>query len=94
MDTMVGTKIVGALCGSLLILLLGGFFGELIYHVGDKHHGDDHHQAYTIDTGEEDHDDDVVEVAFADVYAAADVGKGERVFGKCKSCHRDRKSVV
>ena len=55
LDTMTLTKGVAALCGSLLIFLLGSWAGEELYHVGYDSHGyDDHHdQAYKIDTGEE-----------------------------------------
>lgn len=86
-DTMTMTKIVGGFCGAFLIFLLGGFFAEFIYHE-PKHHGDDHHQAYMIDTGvEETGDDDAPEVPFAEVYAAADAAAGEKLFRQCKACH-------
>ncbi len=89
LDTMTATKIVGGFCGTLLIFLLGGWAAESIYHVGDHGHGDHHEQAYTIDTGEDDHgsDEDVVEVAFADVFAAADAADGEKLWRACQSCH-------
>ena len=88
-DTMTLTKIVGGFCGSFLVFLLGGFVGEFIYHEAESH-GDEHHQAYTIDTGaEEDADDEeMVEVAFADVYASADASAGEALFRQCKACHK------
>lgn len=84
-DTMTFTKILGGFCGAFLVFLLGGFVAEFIYH---EHHGDDHHQAYTIDTGaEEAPAKDVVEVAFADVYATADATAGEGEFRACRACH-------
>ena len=83
MDTMLGVKLVFAFCGSLLIYLLGGWLSETVYHVGDAHggHGDDHHQAYYIDTGEDDHGEEEAEevVPLADLMAAADIGSGEKV---------------
>ncbi|MEM6464001.1 MAG: cytochrome c family protein [Pseudomonadota bacterium] len=85
LDTMTMTKLMGGLCGSFLVFLLGGFFAEFIYH---EHHGDDHHQAYTIDTGEDDAAAEVVEVAFADVYATADPSAGEGEFRACRACHQ------
>lgn len=87
LDTMTMTKLTGGFCGALLVFLLGGFFAELIYHeVG--HHGDDHHQAYSIDTGEDDEPaEEEVQVAFADVFAAADPGQGPTLFRKCSACH-------
>ena len=86
-DTMTMTKILGGLCGTWLVFLLGGFFAEFIYHE-PKHHGEDHHAAYVIDTGSDDAGgEEVVEVAFADVFATADAGAGEKLFRQCKACH-------
>ena len=87
-DTMTFTKTLGALCGSLLIFLLAGWAAESLYHMGGGH-GEHAEQAYVIDTGEgEAAEEEVVEVAFADILAAADVEKGAKVFGKCKACHK------
>ncbi|MCV6592108.1 MAG: c-type cytochrome [Silicimonas sp.] len=86
LDTMTFTKVIGGLCGTFLIFLLGGFAAEFIYHA-PKHHGDDHHQAYVIDTGADEGAAEEVEVAFADVFAAADASKGEKLFRQCKACH-------
>lgn len=91
-DTMTLTKVVGGFCGALLIFLLGGWAAETIYHTGGGHggHGDAHASTgYAIDTGEGDHGDEeeVAEVPFAEYFAAADVAKGEKTFGKCRSCH-------
>ena len=89
-DTMTFTKVVGALCGSLLIFLLGGWAAEIIYHTGGGH-GDGHEQAYVIDTGEEEEGGEAEAEAgpsFAELFVAADAGKGERVFNKCKACHQ------
>lgn len=87
-DTMTWTKIGGGLFGTWLIFLLGGFFAEFIYHPSHGDHGDDHHAAYVIDTGSDGgEEEEVVEVAFADVFAAADAGAGEKLFRQCKACH-------
>ncbi|SFG82097.1 cytochrome c [Palleronia marisminoris] len=86
-DTMTLTKIVGGFCGSLLVFLLGGWAAEAIYHVGGGH-GDEHAQAYTIpveDSGEGEVEEEGP--AFEEVFASADAGAGERVFGKCRACH-------
>ncbi len=88
MDTMTFTKVLGGVCGTLLIFLLGKWAGESLYHVGGHGHGDDHHAAYVIETGEGEAQEDVVEVSFADLFAAADAGAGEKVFGKCRACHK------
>lgn len=87
-DTMTGVKIVGGFCGAFLVFLLGSWVGEIIYHGGGGH--GEEHQAYTIpvedggDGGEEEGE----EVAFADVYAEADAGAGERLFRQCSACHK------
>ena len=88
-DTMTMTKLLGGFCGAFLIFLLGGFFAEFIYHEAE-HKGEEHHQAYTIDTGEDDHGGgaEEPEVVFADVLAAADASKGPGVFRKCQACHK------
>jgi len=88
-DTMTFTKIVGALCGSLLIFMLGGWASELIYHTGGGH-GDDHQAGYVIETGDDEGGEAEAEEgpSFAERYAAAEPDKGERVFNKCKACHK------
>ena len=92
-DTMTMTKITGGLCGMFLVFLLGKWAAETIYHVGGGHgggHGEEAHQGYTIDTGDDGHDDGPVEEgpAFAEVYATADAAAGEKEFKACKSCHK------
>lgn len=83
-DTMTMTKIAASLCGALLVLLLGKWAAEVTYHVGG--HGAE--QAYVIDTGADEVEEDVVEVAFADVLATADASAGAKVFRKCTACHK------
>lgn len=90
-DTMTLTKIVGGFCGMLLVFLLGNFAAKSIYHNDGNDHGEGHHQAYTIDTGDEDHGgDEVAEEApdFGVVFASADAAEGEGLFKACKSCHK------
>lgn len=85
MDTMEITKIVGAVCGSLLIFLLIQFAADEIF--------DTHSEmvAYVIDTGE---DDAVEEDAAAEdvdveaLLAAADPAAGQGIFRRCAACHR------
>lgn len=87
-DTMTFTKIVGGFCGAFLIFLLGKWAAEELYHVGGGH-GDDHAAAYVIDTGEGDGAaEEVAEVDFGALLASADIGKGEKVYGKCRACHK------
>ncbi len=89
LDTMTMTKLAGAVCGALLIFLLGNWVAEEMYKMGGGH-GDDHSQAYIIDTGSDDHGSDAQEEGpdFALLMAEADEGKGAKVFGKCKACHK------
>lgn len=90
-DTMTTTKIIGSICGTLLIFLFANMAGNAIYTMGGSGHGEDGHatQAYVIDTGEAHAEvkEDVIEVAFADVLAGADATRGAKVFNKCKACH-------
>ncbi len=88
-DTMTMTKTVGALCGSLLVFLLGAWFAGVMYTTGGGHgHGDDHHQAYVIDTGEGGTGaEEEAPVDFAELLANADPGKGAKLYKKCQACH-------
>lgn len=88
-DTMTLTKIVGGVCGSLLVFLLGGWVAEALYHQGGHGHGDERKMAYVIDTGTGGAEkEEVVEVDFATLLASADLKKGAKVFKKCKACHK------
>jgi cytochrome c len=88
-DTMTITKGFGALCGALLILLLGGWAAEGLYNV--DRHGEDHVRGYVIidETAETDAEpaEEVAEVPFEEVYASADAGAGERLWRQCQACH-------
>ena len=95
MDTMTATKIVGGVCGSLLIFLLVKWGAEVIYNPGG--HGETE-AAYVIEVEEtatemasaEGGDAAEAETGptFDDLYAAADLASGEKVFKKCKACHK------
>jgi len=83
------TKITGGLCGAFLIFLLLNWAASAFFSMGGGH-GDHAEQAYVIDTGE-DEGESVAEEAgpsFAELVASADLAKGEKVFGKCKACHK------
>ncbi|MCU0801178.1 MAG: c-type cytochrome [Rhodobacteraceae bacterium] len=88
-DTMTMTKVLGAVCGSLLVFLLGGWVASALYTTGGGH-GEGHEQAYVIDTGESETAEAPAEEAadFATLYAAADAAAGEKVFAKCRACHK------
>lgn len=87
-DTMTLTKAVAALCGSLLLFLLLGWGGEIIYGGGHGLHEEE--QAYRIETGEAEEGaaEAEAEVPFAEVYAAADAAAGEGLFRQCQACHK------
>jgi cytochrome c len=90
-DTMTMTKTLGALCGALLIFLLGKWGAEVLYHSGAGGHGDYGEQAYVIEVeGDDDGAEEVAEAepTLEELLAAADVGKGAKVFGKCRACHK------
>lgn len=88
-NTMTLTKIVGGICGTFLIFLLGNWAASSIYAMDATGHDGEHVQAYVIATGDEEVvEEEVVEVSFEELLASADVGKGEKVFGKCRACHK------
>ncbi len=85
MDTMTLTKATAAVCGAFLVLLLGKWTAEALYHVG----GEEGEAAYVIETeSDEGAQEEVVEVSFEELMAAADIGKGSKVFKKCAACHK------
>ncbi|MCY4137447.1 MAG: cytochrome c family protein [Rhodobacteraceae bacterium] len=89
MDTMDLTKIFGALCGSLLFLLLVNWASGAIYEPGGGHGNGSYEAAYVIEVEEEETvtvDADGPDLL--ELIAAADVGRGKRVFTKCKACHK------
>ena len=93
MDTMTGVKVVGGLCGTFLIFLLGGWAAEEIYHVGSTAHAaegeEGHAQAYSIEVASaEGGGEEEAGVPFEEVFAAADASAGESVFRQCASCHK------
>ncbi len=91
-DTMTITKVGGALCGALLVFLLLNWVAEGIYSTENGGHGDGAEAAYYIETDEDDaHADGDAEPETVDMVAlvaAADIEKGEKVFSKCKACHK------
>ena len=89
-DTMTMTKVLGALCGSLLLFLLGGWAAELIYHGSGGHGDEEHAQGYKIEVAAADGavEEEAEEIDFGAMMAAADAAKGEKVWSKCKACHK------
>lgn len=91
LDTMTLTKATGAVCGSLLVFLFANWAAESLYNTAPSSHGgEEAAQAYSIDTGEAAGGDATAAAgpSFEEVFAAADPAAGEKVFGKCKACHK------
>ncbi len=87
MDTMETTKIVGAVCGSLLVFLLLHLASGAIFNTESDV------VAFSVDVPDSGGTDaaaapaeDNVDVAA--LVASADVAKGEAVFKKCAACHK------
>ncbi|SDX30910.1 cytochrome c [Albimonas donghaensis] len=86
MDSMEINKIMGAVVGSLLIYLGVQFFADQIFHPAG--HGDEHDYAYALEIEESGGGTEEEQVDFGALLAEADPARGERVFGKCKACHK------
>ena len=87
-DTMVFTKALGALCGALLIFLIGSWVSNTIFVPGSR----DLPPAFVLGLPDEDADvaDDAeapVELTLAEAFQAADAGAGARVWNQCRACH-------
>lgn len=90
-DTMTLTKATGAVCGSLLVFLFATWAAEGLYSTAPASNGEEEvAQAYSIDTGEAAGGDETAAAgpSFEEVFATADAAAGEKVFGKCKACHK------
>lgn len=98
-NTMTLTKAAGALIGAALFLLLTNWAAGGLYNIATGGSGEEQagNQAYTVEIAEA---SDAVEVQaeapdFGALMASADAAAGEKVFGKCKACHKlDGKDAV
>jgi len=75
-------KLAAGLIGAWLVLLLGSWVGEEIYHA--EAHGD---PSYVIEVESADAEPEE-EVDIATLFASADAASGAKVFRKCQSCHK------
>lgn len=84
MDGFEINKIMGAILGSLLVVMLIGFAAELIYHVEEPEVA-----GYSIDVPEETTEVAAEEemVSVLDLLATADIAAGESAVRACASCH-------
>lgn len=81
-DTMTLVKVGFGFLGAWLVLLLGKWAAEEVYHA--EVHGE---PSYVIEVASaEAEPDEVIDVAM--LLAEADIGKGEKVFKKCTACHK------
>ena len=83
MDTMTLTKVAAGVLGAWLVLLLGGWAGEELYH--SELHGEPSY-AIAVDGGEAAEPE--AEVPFEELLAAASADNGAKVFRKCTACHK------
>lgn len=83
-DTMVITKAVAALCGALLIFLLGNWAANELYVPRNANAP----QAFVIDTGADEVDaEPVAELTFDEAFEVADAAAGSRLWSQCRACH-------
>ena len=96
-DTMTITKAAGALIGALLFLLLLNWAASGIFHVGPAGHAEGElTQAFTVPVESAEGETAAADEGaakeggedFAAALAAADPAAGEKIFGKCKACHK------
>ena len=92
-DTMTLTKVVGGVCGALLIFLFGNWAANSIYGFGEGGHDEEARAGLfgrraPRPRARPPAAEGAAEPAFAEVFAAADAAAGEKVFGKCKACHK------
>lgn len=88
-DTMTFTKIFGALCGALLVFLLGNWVADSLYSMQGQQ-GKPVYQIASADSGTATDAGAAKpkEPDFKTALASADIKKGKRVFNKCMACHK------
>ncbi|MFZ1470774.1 MAG: c-type cytochrome [Paracoccaceae bacterium] len=94
-NTMTVTKAVGGVCGALLVFLLANWAATSLFTIAPAHgaHGAEGEvaQAYTIEIASADGSTEAPAEATVDVgaiLAAGDAAAGEKLFSKCKACHK------
>jgi len=87
-DTMTITKAFASVCGAMLVLLLGGWAAESLYNIDRNNETPGFAILIEEDEVSDEPEEEVVEVAFADVYAEADASAGERLWRQCSACHQ------
>ena len=83
MDSTTFTKIAAGVLGAWLVLLLGKWASEEMYHA--SLHGE---QSYAIEVEGSEPAEAEPEMPFEEMMASAEVTAGEKVFRKCTACHK------
>ncbi|KIN74025.1 c-type cytochrome [Sulfitobacter guttiformis] len=83
MDSTTFTKIAAGVLGAWLVLLLGKWAGDEMYHA--SLHGE---ASYVIEVAGDEPAEPVEEVPFEELLASASVDDGSKVFRKCTACHK------
>ena len=83
MDSTTFTKIAAGVLGAWLVLLLGKWAGEEVYHA--SLHGE---PSYAIEVEGDEPAEEVAEVPFEELLASASIDDGAKVFRKCTACHK------
>ncbi|NOX38951.1 MAG: cytochrome c family protein [Alphaproteobacteria bacterium] len=94
-DTMTVTKVGGALAGALLVFLLINWASDIIYSTKSEN-GASAEAAYLIDVPKSTPEPTTtasVGPSVAERVASADITKGQKVFSKCKACHKITEGV-
>jgi cytochrome c len=77
------TKVSAGVLGAWLVLLLGKWAGEEVYHASLQGEA-----SYAIAVESAEPEEPVAEVPFEERMAAASIEEGEKVFRKCTACHK------
>ncbi len=89
MDSTEFNKIAGAFIGAFLVLMLLNFFAGQIYGTREVAHHGDEVLAFAVEIEETEASDEAEpEIDLLALVGAADPGKGEKGFSKCKACHK------
>lgn len=82
-DSIVLQKIAASVIGAFLLLLLGKWAAEEVYHA--EVHGE---PSYVIEVAGAEPEEPEEKIDVAALVASADVDKGSGVFRKCSACHK------
>lgn len=90
MDSSEINKILGGVLSVFLVFLLLNFAGGKIYGTGEGGHHGPQILAFAIETGAGDfeEEEEVEEIDLLALAASADIAAGQKVFNKCKACHK------